>query len=200
LDFAEVEARLAGEPGGEARAGLLPPGREGAWVPEVWRAALALAPGELSPVTETQYGFHVLRLEERAVVPFPEARSAVAHQVAGGLGDARAVLDAWTAARATNEGARREAALAEARARGLEVPPGERAEIARRWDDQVAAWAGALGFAYGQTPAQVAEAALTALAATGQGADIARRELTVHSELLRGRHEVLFGTATGSEP
>jgi hypothetical protein len=169
-------------------------------VPEFWRAALALAPGALSPVTETQYGFHVLRLEERAVVPFPEARSAVARQVAGGLGDARAVLDAWTAARATNEGARREAALAEARARGLEVPPGERAEIARRWDDQVAAWAGAFGFAYGQTPAQVAEAALTALAATGQGADIARRELTVHSELLRGRHEVLFGTATGSEP
>ncbi|HEX9710833.1 MAG TPA: peptidyl-prolyl cis-trans isomerase, partial [Candidatus Thermoplasmatota archaeon] len=80
---------LAEEPGGEARAGLLPPGREGAWVPEFWAAALALEPGELSPVAETQYGYHVLRLEGRTIVPFPEARSVVARRVARTLVDPR---------------------------------------------------------------------------------------------------------------
>jgi len=200
LDFPEVEARLAAEPGAEARAGLLPPGREGAWVPEFWRAALALEPGELSLVTETQYGFHVLRLEDRGLVPFAEARGTVARRFAAALVDPRTVLDAWMAERGADEAERREAALAEARARALDVPEAERAEIARRWDDQATAWAAALGFTFGRTPDQVAEAALAALGATGQGADIARRELAAHSDLLRARYPVSSGTGGDAQP
>jgi hypothetical protein len=200
VDFAEVEARLAGEPGGEARAGLLPPGREGAWVPEFWAAALALEPGELSPVTETQYGYHVLRLEGRTIVPFPEARSVVARRVARTLVDPRGVLETWMAAAARDDAARRRAALAEARSRGLEVPSPEREEIERRWQDQVAQWAAALGLAYGATPTQVAAAALAALASPGQGADIARREVSAHGELLRARYDIRVGTAPSAEP
>jgi hypothetical protein len=199
LELRAVEARLSEEPGGEARAGALPPGREGAWVPEFWAAALALEPGELSPVTETQYGFHVLRLEHREVVPFAEARSVVARSSARDLERPAAVLEAWMAAAAAEPGERRAAALAEAQARSLTVPEAERAEILRRWEDQVLEWSTALGFAYGLTPGQVAEAALSALARSGQTADLARRDLTAHSDLIHARYPVSPGTEDAAQ-
>jgi len=80
--FPQIAAELSEEPGAEGREGLLTPGREGSWVPEFWNAALSLDVGEISPVTETQYGFHVLRLEDREVVPFEEARPQVVREVA----------------------------------------------------------------------------------------------------------------------
>lgn len=91
-DFAETAARLSEEPGAEGRQGLLTPGRKGAWVDEFWAAASALQVGEISPVTETQYGFHILRLEKRETVPFAEARSRIAREVADRLEDPAGVL------------------------------------------------------------------------------------------------------------
>jgi hypothetical protein len=81
-DLAVVAAEVSEEPGAKARQGLLTPGREGSWVDEFWTAARALDPGDVSPVTETQYGFHVLRLEARDTVPFDEARTRVALELA----------------------------------------------------------------------------------------------------------------------
>jgi parvulin-like peptidyl-prolyl isomerase len=69
-DFAATAARMSEEPGAEGRQGLLTPGREGAWVDEFWAAASALEVGQMSGVTETQYGFHILLLEGRKIVPF----------------------------------------------------------------------------------------------------------------------------------
>lgn len=80
--FARVAAEVSDEPGAESREGLLTPGREGSWVDEFWNAATLLEPGEVSEVVETQYGFHVLRLEARDTVPFDEVRDAVALEVA----------------------------------------------------------------------------------------------------------------------
>jgi hypothetical protein len=94
-DFAETAATLSEEPGAAGRQGLLTPGRKGAWVDEFWAAASALEPGEISPVTETQYGYHILRLEDRTVVPFEEARSRVAREVADRIQDPRPVLGDW---------------------------------------------------------------------------------------------------------
>jgi PPIC-type PPIASE domain len=96
-DFAETAARLSEEPGAEGRQGLLTPGREGSWVPEFWAAALALEPGEISPVTETEYGYHILRLEDRSMVPFAEARSVIARAVANRIEDPAPVLGMWLA-------------------------------------------------------------------------------------------------------
>ena len=72
-DFAALAASYSQEPGAAQRGGLLQPGREGSWVEPFWEAALALQPGEVSPVVETPYGYHVLKLEARRVVPFAEA-------------------------------------------------------------------------------------------------------------------------------
>ena len=75
--FEEVVAEYSDEPGAAERGGQLTPGREGSWVPEFWAAAGALREGELSEVVETEYGFHVIRLEDRRAVPFEEVRSEV---------------------------------------------------------------------------------------------------------------------------
>lgn len=72
-DFAALAGEFSEEPGAAERGGLLQPGRQGSWVPPFWDAALALQPGEISPVVETEYGYHVLRLDERRTVPFQEA-------------------------------------------------------------------------------------------------------------------------------
>lgn len=84
--FPEVAAEVSEEPGAEGRQGLLTPGRKGAWVQEFWNAASTLEVGGVSPVVETQYGFHVLRLEDRRVIPFEEARAAVTLEVASMIG------------------------------------------------------------------------------------------------------------------
>jgi len=77
-DFASLAGELSEEPGAAERGGRLQPGREGTWVDPFWRAALALEPGGISPMVETEYGYHVLRLDDRQPVPFEEAdRAAV---------------------------------------------------------------------------------------------------------------------------
>jgi len=196
-DFAETAALLSEEPGAEGRQGLLNPGREGSWVPEFWAAALALEPGEISPVTETQYGYHILRLEDRSVVPFAEARSRVARAVANRIEDPAAILRGWMAELMTDDDSARRAALAEAAARSLEVPPEERAELAREWDDRVYQWSVALGFEYGLGPQQVGAAALAALARPGQGANLARTALGEERSLLRARYPTAAGAGGG---
>lgn len=72
-DFARLAAQHSQEPGADRSGGLLDWGREGGWVAPFWEAALRLQPGETSPVVETVYGYHVIRLEERRPVPLEEA-------------------------------------------------------------------------------------------------------------------------------
>ncbi len=97
--FAEVAGEVSEEPGAAERGGLLAPGRQGTWVSEFWNAALELEPGEVSGVVETEYGFHVLKLEDRRQIPFPEARDRVASEVAGMVDDG-ARWEAWVEERA----------------------------------------------------------------------------------------------------
>jgi len=200
-NFAETAAALSEEPGAEGREGLLAPGREGSWVPEFWAAALSLQSGDISRVTETQYGYHILRLEERRIVPFAEARSVVARDIADRIEDPEAVLEAWMAELMADEGARRATALAEAEGRSLAVPPSERAELERAWGDQVYQWTAALGFRYGVGPRDVAESALEALAKTGQVADLARADLVRHGYLLETKYDIwVAGTPPSLQP
>jgi len=93
--FPRVAADLSEEPGAAERGGRLRPGRRGSWVPEFWRAASALEEGEVSGVVRTQYGFHVLRLEERRTVPFEEVRDEVALEAAGMIGGTEEAWSAW---------------------------------------------------------------------------------------------------------
>lgn len=195
-DFATTAAELSEEPGAEGRQGLLTPGREGSWVPEFWAAALALEPGEISPVTETEYGYHILRLEDREIVPFEEARSRVVRAVAEQLGDPQAGLERWIDERMTQPAEGRSLALEEADSRGIEVPAGERAEIERTWDDLMYRWGATLGFRYGMTRAQVKATALAALSDPGQGVELTRREVATHADAIERLHPIVTSDAS----
>jgi hypothetical protein len=199
-DFPAVEAALAAAGGADAREGTLPPGREGAWVAEFWAAARALEVDQISPVTETQYGFHVLRLEDRQQVSFDEARTSVAREVAASIESPLAVLDAWTSEVGGDADARRAAALVEVRARGLSIGAADQNEVLRRWESLVVSWTAPFGFAYGLSPAEIGPVALAALARPGQLEEIARRELAAYAELLQARYPVASGTPSLTNP
>lgn len=91
--FPRVAGEVSEEPGADRRGGLLEPGREGTWVDEFWSAANALEVGEVSPVVESPFGFHVLRLDGRDTIPFSEERGRIAAEVAGMIGALPSSID-----------------------------------------------------------------------------------------------------------
>lgn len=64
-DFGELAQRNSDDPGSKDNGGELPWMSQGQTVPPFEAAALALAPGEMSDVVETQYGYHVIKMLER---------------------------------------------------------------------------------------------------------------------------------------
>jgi peptidyl-prolyl cis-trans isomerase C len=64
-DFTELARKNSGDPGSKDSGGELPWMSPGQTVPPFEAAALALAPGEISPVVETQFGYHIIKLHEK---------------------------------------------------------------------------------------------------------------------------------------
>lgn len=64
-DFAELATEYSQDPGSAARGGDLDFFGRGRMVAPFEEAAFQLDPGEISPVVETAYGYHVIKLEER---------------------------------------------------------------------------------------------------------------------------------------
>ena len=62
-DFGQVARRESMDPGSRETGGDLGWNRRGVMVPEFERWMFALAPGQLSPVVETVYGFHIIQVE-----------------------------------------------------------------------------------------------------------------------------------------
>jgi len=172
--FPEVAADVSDEPGAESREGLLNPGRQGAWVPEFWAAASALDVGEVSGVTETQYGYHVLRLEGRDTVPFAEARPDVVREVATLMAPLDAPVPPADSVRS---------AAADA---GIEPPPGPFDRLREQWVVDVLGQAEQLGLPPQPARSRVKELARAALSRTGQNAGLARQAVAAwHDELDR---------------
>lgn len=64
-DFASLAKRYSDDPGSATQGGDLGLVKRGSFVPEFEAMAYSLEPGQLSPVTETDFGFHVIELIER---------------------------------------------------------------------------------------------------------------------------------------
>ena len=202
--FPELAGEVSEEPGAEARGGLLEPGREGSWVDEFWEAGNALEVGAISGVVESQYGFHVLRLDAREPVPFSQARSRVVARIAGEVDNPaawRSRVAEWTGADPGQSGpgdmseAERAVLVAEAARRGLSITESDSARVLRAWEVRAGGWAQALGFRGGMTPEAVAAQALIAIGSTDQAARIAREEVLSAGAALLDAYPVRGGGA-----
>jgi len=79
-DFGELAARNSGDPGSKDNGGELPWMSKGQTVPPFEAAALALAPGEMSDVVETEFGFHIIKLLElrgSGVTPYEDVHERI---------------------------------------------------------------------------------------------------------------------------
>ena len=63
-DFETVARKYTDEPGGKERGGDLGWFRSGAMVREFDEMAFAMRPGQISPIIETAFGFHIIKLEK----------------------------------------------------------------------------------------------------------------------------------------
>lgn len=211
-DFAEVAGEVSEEPGAAARGGLLEPAREGDWVPEFWRAADALQEGEISPVVETPYGFHILRLEERRPIPLEEATAETLRNLVSRAGATAEIAAAEQWVDSIAGGAAGADGLSqEAEDRGLELAAVAESEGAgptrddddgnaerAAWMGRIAGWAGSLGFAPGLENDELKTRVLSALGSSNQQVALARSAVLEHAPVLRRMVEIEYGADQSS--
>ncbi len=80
-DFAKLATENTDDEDSKDKGGEYDFFGHGKMVPEFDKAAFALKPGEISDPVETQYGFHIIKLEERRAGPSPDADEKVRQQI-----------------------------------------------------------------------------------------------------------------------
>lgn len=82
-DFAELAREHSDDTGSGARGGALGWFGRGQMVESFEQAAFATTPGELAPgIVETQFGYHIIEVEEKRKRPFEELRDEIEEQLA----------------------------------------------------------------------------------------------------------------------
>jgi peptidyl-prolyl cis-trans isomerase D len=117
-DFADVARELSQDPGSAEKGGDLGFFGRGQMAPAFEDAVFALQPGEMTDLVRTDYGFHIIRLEERKEAverPFEEVQEELARELLRReAGNEQAEEDAEALAAAIRDGASLEDAAREA--------------------------------------------------------------------------------------
>lgn len=85
-DFAKIAQEASKDPGSGKEGGDLGFFTKERMVPEFGEAAFALKPGEISEPVKSQFGWHVIKLEEKRVKPLPtfdQVKERIAQALAG---------------------------------------------------------------------------------------------------------------------
>ncbi|MDX1582545.1 MAG: peptidylprolyl isomerase [Thermoanaerobaculia bacterium] len=80
-DFAEIAKAESDDQGSGARGGELGEFSRGQMVPEFENAVFTAGEGELTPVVRTQFGYHVIQVQERDVMTLEEVREQLATEL-----------------------------------------------------------------------------------------------------------------------
>jgi peptidyl-prolyl cis-trans isomerase D len=78
--FDELAKKYSEDPGSKDKGGDLSWIRQGQTVPEFEKAAFSLAPGQISDLVKTQYGFHIIKVLEKQTAhtkPFEEVKDSI---------------------------------------------------------------------------------------------------------------------------
>ena len=73
-NFEELAKKESDDTGSGARGGDLGAFGRGMMVEEFEKAAFAAKPGEVTPVVRTQFGYHVIRVDDHTVTPFAQVK------------------------------------------------------------------------------------------------------------------------------
>src|SRR5215471_93738 len=80
VKFDELAKKYSEDPGSKDKGGDLGWIRQGQTVPEFEKAAFSLAPGQISDLVRTQYGFHIIKVLEKQTAhtkPFEEVKDSI---------------------------------------------------------------------------------------------------------------------------
>ncbi|WP_083462860.1 peptidylprolyl isomerase [Calditerricola satsumensis] len=73
-DMAALAKQYSDDPGSKEKGGVYENARVTEWVPEFQQAVLTQAIGKVGAPVKTAYGYHVIRVEKREVLPFEQVR------------------------------------------------------------------------------------------------------------------------------
>ena len=76
-DFATVAQEESDDKGSGARGGELGEFTRGQMVPEFENAVFSAEPGTLAPLVRTQFGYHIIEVQERATMPLEAVRAEI---------------------------------------------------------------------------------------------------------------------------
>ncbi|HKR62741.1 MAG TPA: peptidylprolyl isomerase [Thermoanaerobaculia bacterium] len=78
--FEELAKKESDDTGSGSQGGSLGEFNKGQMVPEFEKAAFEAKPGELTPVVRTQFGYHIIKVDEHSYTPFAQVQPVIEKQ------------------------------------------------------------------------------------------------------------------------